>query len=215
MNKFLFWAEKYLVKYFTLLLGLAIRYIEHTPRPKKPCIYVFWHRNIIPLLYLYRHKDIVIMISSSKDGELISGPAELFGYHPVRGSSTRQGVKAVREYLNLGKQYSLAITPDGPKGPREKLKKSILFLAFYTKLPIVHVAVDLDKEWVFRTWDLFRVPKPGCSVSVSYSEPIYIESKDDVVSRLDEVQLSMDRLTAFNRGKCYETKKSDRVQSAQ
>ena len=203
MMTMIFWLEKHFVKVFTLLLGKSLRYVFHTERPVEPCIYVFWHRNIMPLLYLYRNKSIVIMISPSTDGELIAGPAQLLGYQTVRGSSTRQGAKALREYLSFGTERNLAITPDGPKGPRERIKKSVLFLAYYTQLPIVHVAVELDKEWVFRTWDLFRLPKPGCIVSVSYSQPTVIKDKDDIKCLLDSTQRLFDKNTTTNSEKAY------------
>lgn len=197
--KILLFLEKYLVKYFLLLLGRTWIYRENNPRPDTPCIYVFWHRNIIPLMYLYRNHKVAIIISQSKDGELISGPTELMGYKVVRGSSTRGGVKALREIVRLAGEYSLAVTPDGPLGPRERLKESLLFIAYSTRLPLIPMAVDVNREWLFRTWDLFRLPKPKSVINVMYGEPHYIRSKDNPDPELEKLQFEMDRLQYLNR----------------
>ena len=199
MSQILLFFEKYLVKFLLLLLGNTLTYKEHTPRPEMPCIYVFWHRNIIPLLYLYRHKNVAVIISQSKEGEIVAGPTELLGYIVVRGSSTRGGLQALHQILKLAGNHSLAVTSDGPLGPREVLKKSILFIAQHTGLPLILMAVDIDREWLFPTWDLFRVPKPKSVVHVTYSEPIYINSLDNEESDLKSLQFEMDRLQFMNR----------------
>ncbi len=199
MNRITLKIEKYAVKYFTLLLSKTIKYIEFNDKPDYRCIYVFWHRNLLPLMYLHRHRDIVILISPSDDGELIAGPASLFGYQTVRGSSSKNGLSSLREMIRLAGDYSLAITPDGPVGPREVIKESALYLAYRTGLPLVLVAVDMDKQWVFRTWDCLRVPKFGSTIKVSYSEPVYIREKEQLDNKRLTIQREMDKLTAVNR----------------
>ena len=145
INKLIFIA-KYLIKYFVLVLGRSINYRLHTQPPENHCIYVFWHRNIIPLMYLHRRQEIAIIVSPSKDGELIAAPAELLGYTAIRGSSSRGGTAALLKSVKLAEGHTIAITPDGPRGPREQLKKSVLFLAYHTGLPIVPVAVNVNIE---------------------------------------------------------------------
>ena len=202
-SSFFLTIEKYLGAFFIKILGSTFRYRFLTPSPKERVIYAFWHRNIIPLAYLYRNKDIVIMISSSKDGDLIAGPVSKLGYITVRGSSTRQGSTATKKMIKLSKSYSLAITPDGPKGEKEKIKKGLLYLAYLSNLPIVPVAVDVDRAIIFKSWDSFRLPKIGAKIFVFYGNPIWIKTKEEITSKFDEVQKAMEEITKQNnkRGK--------------
>lgn len=188
-----------MVKYFVLLLGHTLNFRIHTEPPKERCIYIFWHRNIIPLLYLHRNQKIAIIISASKDGELIAAPAELLGYTAIRGSSSRGGTAALLKSFKLSEEHTIAITPDGPRGPRERLKKSILFIAYHTGLPIVPVAVNIDREWVLRSWDNFRIPKPKSTIDITYGDPIMVRDKEEIDTMLPYLQREMDRLQAENR----------------
>ena len=199
MNKILFFIEKHIIAIFLLLLGFTFRYKLLTPQPKGIVIYAFWHRNIIPLMLLKKFKKIVILVSSSKDGELIAGPAKVLGYQPVRGSSRRGGTKAVKEIIKLSNRFSIGVTPDGPKGPKEKIKDGLLYIAYFTHLPIIPIAVDIQREKVFNSWDGFRLPIPFTKVNVSYGKPIFINSKQEIESKLPLVQEVMDKLTLENK----------------
>ena len=199
MNKIVFFIEKHIIAILLLLLGFTFRYYLLTTHSKGIVIYAFWHRNIIPLLLLRKFEKIVILVSSSKDGELIAGPAKVLGYQPVRGSSRRGGSKAVKEIIKLSNRFSIGVTPDGPKGPKEKIKDGLLYIAYFTHLPIIPVAVDIQREKVFNSWDGFRLPIPFTKINVSYGKPIYIKSKDEVKSKLALVQEVMDKLTLENK----------------
>ena len=198
MNKFVFWLEKYLGAFLVWSLGKTLRFKILKNPPNEKAIYAFWHRNIIPLAYLHRRQNVGIMISSSKDGELIAGPVKVLGYIPIRGSSTRKGSTALKKMVQLSKTNDLAITPDGPKGPKEKIKKGLLYLAYFSKSPIIPTAVDIDREKVFKSWDSFRLPKIRAKIFVSYGNPIWINSKEEIESKFDEVQKAMEELTKIN-----------------
>lgn len=203
MNKLLLWIEKYLGAFLVWSLGKTLNFkiLENTKEERG--IFAFWHRNIVPMTYLHRNQKAVILISSSKDGELIAGPAKVLGYIPVRGSSTRKGAVALKKIINLLSTGKMGITPDGPKGPKEKIKKGLLYLSYSTKLPIIPIAVDIDREWTFNSWDSFRLPKIRAKIFVSYGNPIWINSKEEIELKFDEVQKAMNKLTKINnkRGK--------------
>lgn len=199
MNKILFFLEKYIVALFVLILGSTLRYNQRTPVPKGNVIYAFWHRNMIPLLFLRKYEKNVILISSSKDGEIIAGPAKVLGFLTARGSSKKGGTKAVKEMIMLSRKYSLAVTPDGPKGPREKIKEGLLYIAYFTKLPIIPIAVDIKWEKVFNSWDKFRLPKLFSKINITYGDPIYIKSKDEIESKIEFVQEAMEELNQKNK----------------
>jgi lysophospholipid acyltransferase (LPLAT)-like uncharacterized protein len=160
----------------------SIRFEVHNQPIHEPVVYAFWHRNLM-LCCLQRAGDhIAVIISASKDGELIAGPMKELGYIPIRGSSSRQGSQALKAMLRLAKEVSLGITPDGPRGPVGTIHPGVFQLALLGKIPIVGVACDANREWVFNSWDRFRFPKPFAKVTVHYSEPIPVLCKDDIAS---------------------------------
>lgn len=184
----LYFLEKYAAFLFIMLIGNTYRYKELTPIPDKPVIYAFWHRNIIPLLFRRKFEKIVIIISSSKDGQLIAGPCDALGYITVRGSSRRHGSKAAKQFIRYKDTNCLAITPDGPKGPAEKIKPGLPTLAYLTGVPISMVSVDVAKEIIFKSWDKFRLPLPFSRINISYSDPIYINNKNDIESSIEKIE---------------------------
>jgi lysophospholipid acyltransferase (LPLAT)-like uncharacterized protein len=192
MRKILFFLEKYSVALFVLILGSTLRYKLRTPPPEGNVIYAFWHRNMIPLLFMHKFEKAVILISSSKDGDLIANPAHVLGYLTSRGSSRRGGSSAMKKLVKLSQNHCIAITPDGPKGPGEKVKNGVVFLSYFTEKPIIPIAVDIKWEKVFNSWDRFRLPLLFSRVYVTYGEPIFVNSKDEIKTKVLEVQKAMD-----------------------
>jgi hypothetical protein len=199
MNKIIFGLEKYVAAVFVTLLGLTLRLRIIGYPPAGNVIYSFWHRNMIPLLFFRKKEGVVILISNSKDGELIAGPAHALGFQTARGSSSRGGSKALKEIIKLSRTYSIAITPDGPKGPLQVVKPGISHLAYLTKLPIIPVAVDMQKEFVFSSWDKFRLPLPFSWVSIQYGQPLYVNEKTEILSKTEELQTLMNDLEIKNK----------------
>ena len=144
------------------------------------CIYMFWHRNLLLMTLQRIDQGAAVMVSSSKDGEMIAGPLSELGYIPVRGSSSRKGSMAMREMIRMSKTISLAITPDGPKGPCYTFHPGLFQIAYLAKIPIVAVAVNANKEWLFNSWDKFRFPKPFAKLTMIYSDPIWVNNKEDI-----------------------------------
>ena len=199
MRKILFFLEKYSVALFVLILGSTLRYKLRTPPPEGNVIYSFWHRNMIPLLFLHKFEKVVILISSSKDGDLIANPAHALGYLTSRGSSRRDGSSAMKKMVKLSKEHCIAITPDGPKGPAKKVKDGVVFLSYFTRKPIIPVAVDINWEKVFNSWDKFRLPKLFSKINISYGDPIFVNSKDEIPTKMQLVQNAMEDLNQQNK----------------
>ncbi len=139
---------------------------------------------------------MVVLISASKDGELLAGPVQELGYPTVRGSSSRQGIKALRKMIEYSKNYQLGITPDGPKGPPKTIHPGVIQIAYYSQIPIIPVVASTSREWVFNSWDKFRVPKPFATITVLYGEPIYIKNKEEFESVEEYLKFQMERLEA-------------------
>ncbi|MFO8145184.1 MAG: lysophospholipid acyltransferase family protein [Candidatus Syntrophosphaera sp.] len=180
MDKLLLKIEEYAGAWLLRLLNVTLRYkVQNRPPDNLPCVYALWHRDLL-LLGLHRmDTNIAVMISASRDGQLIAGPCRHLGYLPVRGSTSRQGSQALKEMVRLARAHSLAITPDGPKGPVGSIQPGLFQLAFLARVPIIPVVAECNREWIFNSWDRFRCPKPFSRLTINYGEPIQVSSRED------------------------------------
>ncbi len=167
------------------LWGRTLRFREYhsyvtLPREgeeKQSLIVALWHDELFPLVYLHRNNGFVAMISSSKDGEILARAMERLGYATVRGSSSRQGLKALltafKEVTNKGNHVILTV--DGPRGPRHEAKAGAIFLASKAQVPILPVRVRMSRTKVFeKAWDRFQLPFPFARCEVTYGEPYMV-----------------------------------------
>jgi len=183
MARIVYWLERKLGAGILLLLRATIRFEVENQEASDHirCIYALWHRNLLLLTLQRAFNGAGVLVSQSRDGEYIAGPLQELGYYPIRGSSTRGGTRAMVEMTKAIQSMSVAITPDGPKGPSGTIHQGVFQLALLAKVPIIGVRADARREWVFNSWDRFRVPKPFTRISVQYSEPIYVPDKADFV----------------------------------
>jgi lysophospholipid acyltransferase (LPLAT)-like uncharacterized protein len=139
-----------------------------TQRPG-PVIFCIWHNRLALAMYAYRnvmrknHPDrpMAALVSASKDGAFLASVLESFEVQPVRGSSSRRGAQALLELVSWAERgYDLAITPDGPRGPRYTVQDGVMSLAQLTGLPIVPASYHVNFKYELRSWDRFQVPLP-------------------------------------------------------
>ncbi len=184
--------EKYLAWLGLSMLKWTYRCRVHgNPCPQPKVIYIFWHQNLLPVLLHAPEKKIGVMISNSFDGELIAGPTMLFGCQVIRGSSTRRGFTALKEMVRYAQTNSLALTPDGPRGPAFKIKGGVLYMAMLSGLPIVPVLVDVQRKWQFNSWDRFIVPKPFASIDMHYLEPVFVKTREELDAVCEQIEARM------------------------
>ncbi len=186
------------------LLGLTLRIREEGesqwgPRARQTAapLWALWHETILMSVWYHRDQDVHVMISSSRDGELISRIARFFGYIPVRGSSSKGGREAMGELIgHLKEGKRCAITPDGPRGPRREIKPGVLNVARMTGCPVVPFAFAAEKAWRLRSWDRFIIPKPFSRAIFVYGEPIRVP-RHGKLDQLKKIQTELDRVTAI------------------
>ncbi|HEX8430671.1 MAG TPA: lysophospholipid acyltransferase family protein [Longimicrobium sp.] len=171
---------------------------------KQPTVFTLWHGRLLPCTYHHRHQDVATIISQHRDGEYINRVVRKWGYHTVRGSSSRGGVEALRELVkHLRAGRSVAITPDGPRGPREKMKPGPLLAAQLSGAPIIPTVSGASRAWYFGGWDRFLIPKPFARLQVLYGEPVFVPRRaseselqaisDEVEARLGELMKQVDQ----------------------
>ncbi len=139
-----------------------------------------WHDELFPLMALQKNLDIVTVVSPSVDGSFLADTLEKLGLRTVRGSSTRQGMKALLQAVKLMRDEKVhaCVTLDGPLGPRHKAKEGALFLAHRSKAYVQPVRIIMHNHYTFNTWDKFQLPKPFSKVSVHFAKPYLIEAEE-------------------------------------
>ena len=173
-------------------------------------IFAFWHNRFLMIPYFYRKlfgwKDIVTLISRSRDGEYLDCCLKLFRPFVVRGSSSRGGTSALKNLVREIQQgKDCIITPDGPRGPRYEVQGGIAALSLLSKAPIIPVSYDSSRKIILKSWDGTIITLPfGRSVLV-FGDPIYPETdgkKQDTVDLCRQVKQEMMEITRIAEQEC-------------
>jgi lysophospholipid acyltransferase (LPLAT)-like uncharacterized protein len=170
------------------------------PEFSGPAIFLFWHEYIPFLFYLRGHCNISMLLSRHQDAEWLSRAARHMGFATVRGSSSRGGARAIRQLQDETRgKMNLAITPDGPRGPRRHLAPGAVYLSSKLQIPLIAVGLGYDSPKRLPTWDRFAVPRPFSRARAIASPPLQIPADLDRIGlegyRL-QVQEVMNTLTA-------------------
>ena len=161
------------------------------------CVFALWHGRQVFFTYSHRNRGIATLVSRSKDGELIAEVLRLSGHRAVRGSSSRGGAAALKELVEAGREgHSLAVTPDGPRGPVRRVQPGVLFLARELGIPIVPAANGMRRKLIFRGWDEFHFPLPFNRVAIVLGKPLPVGPDDDLEAKAEELRLALDAVTA-------------------
>ena len=172
----------------------------------KNYIVAFWHGSMGIGWYMHRN-NIAALVSQSKDGDILANILKKWNYHVVRGSSSSGGKEALSIMVDLlNHNYSLAITPDGPKGPAAEMKAGAVIAAKRSNTPLFLVGIGIKKKFVMKSWDKFEVPKPFTKISVIYSDPILISkayNSEEVSSKIKGCENLLHKLQKEALELCY------------
>jgi lysophospholipid acyltransferase (LPLAT)-like uncharacterized protein len=143
--------------------------------PDSPWLWTVWHNRMFVVPTVWRKflpgRSGAVLTSASKDGAILAETLRCFGAGAVRGSSSRGGAKASKalaEWVRAG--FDIAITPDGPRGPKYRLAPGVVRLASITGARILPVTVRYENAWRLKSWDRFFLPKPFSKVHVTLRE---------------------------------------------
>jgi lysophospholipid acyltransferase (LPLAT)-like uncharacterized protein len=113
-------------------------------------------------------KGVAVLTSPSKDGEILAQLMACFHMGAIRGSSSRRGARALRECADwLASGADLAVTPDGPRGPRYTLGPGLILLAQTTGARILPLHVRFSRAATIKSWDGFRIPLPFSRLDIT------------------------------------------------
>lgn len=150
-----------------------------------PAISVVWHNRIFALAPVWRkfvgkHRRVSVLTSASHDGAAVAKAMGILGFEAVRGSSSRRavaGLIGLRRVIKAG--GDVAITPDGPRGPRYEVQAGVVKLAQSTGVAVIPLHARFASAWRLRTWDGFVIPKPFSKVEVVFGEALVVPRELD------------------------------------
>lgn len=197
------WAGYWFIRLLGPTLRVSVSYEDGAQKTldARPLVASFWHECMIPATYLFRDMGIRVMSSFSYDGEYMGRIIRRFGFVAVKGSSSRNPVRALlglRRALEDG--WTVGFTLDGPRGPRRKVKPGPSGLARSSGLAMTTFHAAVDKAWVLHSWDRMLIPRPFSRVLVRVSKliPVPPDTSDaDLEHYTAELQAALDRVCAF------------------
>jgi lysophospholipid acyltransferase (LPLAT)-like uncharacterized protein len=161
-------------------------------------ILAFWHDQLLLMApgYLNAQKGrkvgTRILISQSKDGELIARTMEFLGLGAVRGSSNRGGREALREMVKMAREPDdIVFTPDGPRGPRHQAKMGVAQISKVSGRAVVPIAFVASRGFRFRSWDKFLFPAPFSRGVYAFGEPLKLNPEEDLENYLERIEEAM------------------------
>lgn len=160
----------------------------------QPVALLLWHGQLLPLLYVVRFQSVAALVSTHRDGELIAQTARRLGCKLIRGSSSRGADRALMGLVRtLREGFTVAVTPDGPRGPNRSFAPGALVAAHRAGAPVVAFCVHASRAWYLKSWDQFMIPKPFARLTVVFDTPLMVpgESGRDAA---EAVPLFVERL---------------------
>jgi len=168
--------------------------LAHPRRMTRRAVYLFWHElMLVPTVHA--RGGFTVLASQHADGELITQLVRMLGGRAVRGSTKKSGLTALRGMMRSGQVRHLAITPDGPRGPRRVLQPGAVFLASKAGMPLVPIGLALRECWRVRSWDRMAFPKPGTLAVIVVGRPLDVPAdieREGIEHHRSLAQLAMD-----------------------
>ena len=158
------------------------KHFETVKKKNKPIILCVWHgRMLYPIFYVIKNQINAWAIASPyKDGEIISQILKKWNINIIKGSSNRNAKQVLQKIDQIwmkDKKAIIAITNDGPKGPRHIAKTGSLEIAQQYNAEIITITGDSNKKWIFNSWDKFYLPKPFSTIIIHIA-PAYNKKED-------------------------------------
>ena len=187
----------------------GVQVLEPLWSARRPLIYAVWHGRILMVPWLNRRlcrrhgaRPARVLASRSRDGELVARWVARFGLPVVRGSSSRGGAEALRELAAAVRAgEDVAVVPDGPRGPSERVQAGVVALAALTGAPVVALGFAASPARRLASWDRFLVPLPFARAAAVFGKPAVVArdadretARADLERTLREVTESADRL---------------------
>lgn len=198
-QKLIGWLVPWLILLICKFLNTTIHwtFVGNRYNPDEPDrhIFAFWHARLLMMGVGLKGCQGYTLISDHRDGAYIADTLHLMGFKTIRGSTTRGGARALLQMVRKSREEhcDFGITPDGPKGPRERVQAGTVQLAMKTGLPVQPVIWATRDHWrVTSSWDHFYIPKPFSKGVFVYGPKVHVSVEDDLAEAVERVQQAMD-----------------------
>ena len=166
----------------------------------KPFLVAFWHGRLLMMSLAWPYQqNFKMVISRHRDGELIARTIKFLGFDSISGSSSRGGAGTMRSILRALKSGEyVGVTPDGPRGPRMRAAKGIVFAACHAGVPILPLSYAATSCKTLPSWDRFLIPLPFCRGIIKWGKPIAITSNADekeILQKTSDLEKQLNFLT--------------------
>lgn len=136
--------------------------------PVAPAVVAFWHGDMLPAWLRFAHSDATALVSRSRDGGLLTHLLESWGFTVVRGSSSKGGDEALAEMTEAARRGLVLVTPDGPRGPAQRMKPGAVVAAHRAGVPLYLCRVRTGWAIHGTHWDRFLIPLPFAAIELDY-----------------------------------------------
>ena len=168
-----------------------IKYInEEVPKKfwdgNKPFILAFWHNQLMMISFGWRsRKKINILASGHSDGRFGAIVGNYLNLKNIQTSFNKQSLSMRPIFKLLKEKKYIGITPDGPRGPKEKVSSGIIKIASTTQVPIIAIGFASNRNTKLNSWDSFLVTYPFSRCAFDWSDPIFIPKnlKDEEIPK--------------------------------
>ncbi len=189
--KLLVFFASALTKLLRITLRKRIYGLENLSQNGTGKLLAIWHGRSLTGCLTYVGKNWYVLVSNSRDGDITTNLLEKFGLKSVRGSTSKGGAKAAAEIVSLLKEgATIIVTPDGPRGPTNKVQEGIVWLAKTSAAQIIPVAVTAKPRKFAKSWDKHLIPFPFSKTVVHFDDPMVInENASELELQNDSLQL--------------------------
>lgn len=143
-------------------------------------VITLWHSRILPSVYYFRHRNVVVITSDNFDGEWTARIIHRFGYTTARGSTSRNAARAALRAKRLMDQgHPVGITVDGPRGPVGVAQPGAVWMAKVTGNPLLPFHVEASTYWTAPSWDASQIPYPFSRIAMVIGEPFFVPAAVD------------------------------------
>ena len=143
-----------------------------------PGVIIIWHNRLLffPVMCpRWERENTSALISASRDGQYIADLCKQWRVEAIRGSSSRKSVQVMGEAVeSLKSGKYVAMTPDGPRGPRYSMSRGPVRMASETGVKLIPVSINYSSYWELKSWDKFQIPKPWAKITYILGEALYI-----------------------------------------
>lgn len=157
-------------------------------------IFAMWHNRLAVIPYVFKfQRDTYALVSPHSDGKIIANIIKFMGHKVIEGSTNRNPLEATRKIISaLSNGSNIAITPDGPKGPKYEINSNIMGIARITGAKVIPMSARLKNRLIIGSWDEFIFPLPFGRGEIYIGEEIEVTENDELSSsRLKESLLKL------------------------